>query len=90
MVTTPFRFIYIAPTDLRTDVMWWDYIGEETCLLELTMCFNTLFKEAAERMLAKDLELVTNLKAGYRTKLITIEVGSQSLPNLEVVFLIEG
>ena len=86
---------------------------KKICLLELTVCFDTLFKEAAERKqpvylvkeaaerkqpvyLVKEaaerkqpvyLELVTDLKkASYRTKLITIKVGSQGSLNPDGFF----
>jgi len=51
--------------------------------MELTVCFNTLFHEAATR---KKTNTRTSLSAihnaGYRANLITVDVGAQSLPNM--------
>ena len=36
-------------TDLRPDIIWWDEHSKRTVVVELTICFDTLFKQAAER-----------------------------------------
>ena len=40
---------HIVTTDLRPDVVWWEDESRKICLLELTICFETSFAEAAER-----------------------------------------
>ena len=74
---------HIVPTDLRPDIVWWDDTNKSVCLMELTVCFDTLFHEAAGRKESKYLELLSTIKgAGYSAKLITVEVGSRGLPNI--------
>ena len=47
------------------------------------MCFETNFEEAAQRKTAKYLHLVDEAKArGYRSELITLQVGSRGVPDL--------
>ena len=47
------------------------------------MCYDTLFHEAATRKTDKYLDLLSAIRnAGYKAKLITIEVGSRGLPNM--------
>ena len=49
------------------------------------MCFETNFEEAAQRKTAKYLHLVEQAKArgrGYRSELITLQVGSRGVPDL--------
>ena len=51
-------------------------------LLELTIPFDTLLIEAAERKRAKYSELESSIKeSGYKATLLTVEVGSRGLPN---------
>ena len=53
-------------------------------LLELTIPFDTLLGDAAKRKEAKYLDLVSSIKeAGFTTNLLTVEVGSRGLPNVE-------
>ena len=47
------------------------------------MCFETNFEEAARRKSVKYLHLVEQAKAGgYRSELITLQVGSRGVPDL--------
>ena len=70
-------------TELRPDIVWWDDTNKSVCLVELTVCFDTLLHEAADRKENKYLELLSTIKeAGYRATLVTVEVGSRGLPNI--------
>ena len=40
---------HITPTDLRPDIVYWNDTTQEVCLIELTVCFDTLFDAAAQR-----------------------------------------
>ena len=74
---------HIIPTDLRPDLVWWDETHKSITLVELTVCFETNFVEAARRKTAKYLHLVEQAKArGYRSELITLQVGSRGVPDL--------
>jgi hypothetical protein len=71
---------HIIPTDLRPDIVWWSDIHRELWLFELTISYETRVEEARERKQAKYQDLVEGGKAaGYRSELITIEVGSQGM-----------
>jgi len=37
----------IVSTDLRPDIAWWNDNDQSVCLVELTVCYDTLFQEAA-------------------------------------------
>ena len=64
--------MHIAPTDLRPDIVWWDYQQKSLMLAELTISCETNFEVAAERKEEKYEELVTgDCNAGYETELIT-------------------
>ena len=74
---------HIVTTELRPDIVWWDDTNKSVCLVELTVCFDTLLHEAADRKESKYLELLSTIKeAGYRATLVTVEVGSRGLPNI--------
>ena len=50
--------------------------------MELSVCYDTLFQDAAQRKESRYCELQASITAaGYRAELITIEVGSRGLPN---------
>ena len=68
--------LHIASTDLRPDIVWWEDNPKKLQLVELTVPFETGFKDAAE-------ELVRRAKqAGYNSHLITIEVPSRGVPHM--------
>ena len=76
---------HIVSTDLRSDIVWWNDNDQLVCLVELTVCYDTLVQEAATRKEHKYLDLLSAIrKAGYTYKadLITTEVGSRGLPNM--------
>jgi hypothetical protein len=54
---------HIIPTDLRPDLVWWDEAHKSITLVELTVCFETNFEEAARRKSVKYLHLVEQAKA---------------------------
>ena len=71
-------------TDLRPDVVWWDDKARNLCLLELSVCFETSFKEAAQRKKIKYADIVEQARLShYTAKLITVEVGSRGIVNME-------
>ena len=73
---------HIVTTDLRLDIVWWDDSNKTIYLLELTVCFNALFSEAASRIKEKYKDLMQNLhSSAYKPTFLTIEVGSRGLPN---------
>ena len=83
-VTDQYNFpLHIVTTDLRPDLVWWDEAHKSLHLVELTVCFETNFKEAALRKSAKYVHLVEQAEArGYMTELITLQVGSRGVPDL--------
>ena len=74
---------HIVSTDLRPDIIWWSDKDQSVCSMELTVCYDTLFHEAATQKEDKYLDLLSAIRnAGYNAKLITVKVGSQGLPNM--------
>jgi len=68
-------------TDLRPDIVWWD--ERFLTLVELTICFENNFVEAARRKSAKHMDLVQQAQIQhYKTVLITLQVGSHGIPDL--------
>ena len=75
---------HIVATDLRPDVVWWNDTARKLCLLELTVCFETSFEEAAQRKKIKYADIVEQARLShYTTKLITVEVGSRGIVNMD-------
>ena len=57
--------LHITPSDVRPDMVWWDYSQKQLWLAELTVCFETSFEEARERKEVEYSELVlTTERAG--------------------------
>ena len=71
---------HIIPTDLRPDIVWWSDQQKELWLFELTISYESHVADARGRKRAKyhDLEEAGRV-AGYKTELITIEVGSRGM-----------
>ena len=62
--------------------MWWDDSSKSLCLVELTVCYETNFEEAALRKSAKYENLAEQARLnGYRTTSLTIQVGSRGVPD---------
>ena len=75
---------HIVTTDLRPDIVWWDDTSRKLCMVELTVCFETLFNEAAERKTIKYEDIKQRVEsAGYNVVLLTLEVGSRGIINIE-------
>ena len=73
---------YIAATDLRPDIVWWNDDQKTITLVELTVCFETSYEAAMTRKEDRYHDLIAEmLKAEYTSTLITVEVGSRGLPN---------
>ena len=71
---------HVVATDLRPDIVWWDDIAKKILLIELTVCFESSFKHAAERKTTKYLDVLARARSsGYRGQVITLEVGSQGI-----------
>ena len=76
--------LHIVPTDLRPDIVWWDSRNRSLCLVELTVCFESNFEDAAIRKTAKYTDLVDQANNnGYNTTLLTLQVGSRGVPHYE-------
>jgi len=74
---------HVVATDLRPDLVWWDESSQKLWLAELTVCFETSFLEAAERKEVKYTDLKERAEnAGYYTTLLTLEVGSRGIVNI--------
>ena len=73
---------YIIPTDLRPDMVWWNDAEKSLNLMELTVCFESNFEDAAQRKLSKYTEL-TDLaqQNGYETVLLPVQMGSRGVPD---------
>ena len=75
--------LHLATTDLRPGMVWWNDNTKTATLLELTIPFDTILDDAAKRKEAKYLDLVSSIKeAGFTTTLLTVEMGSRGLPNV--------
>ena len=71
---------HITPTDMRPDIVWWSEECKELWLLELTISYESQVADSCLRKRAKYQDLVeAGCMAGFRTELITIEVGSRGM-----------
>ena len=74
---------YTVSTVLEPDTVFWIDKDQSVCLVELTVCYDTLFHEAVTRKEDKYLDLLSAVRnLGYNAKLITVEVRSRGLPNM--------
>ena len=72
----------IVSTDLRPDIVWWDFSDKSVCFTELTVCFETNFVNAAARKTTKYTDLVRQARSnGYRVTLLTLQVGARGVPH---------
>ena len=77
----PIHIIIIVPTDLRSDLVWWEDDARILYVVELTVCYETNFGEAAERKMAIYISLVNQARErDYRETLIPLQVGSRGVP----------
>ena len=71
---------HITPTNLRPDIVWWSDQQRELWLFELTISYESVVADAKARKRAKYHDLVEAGRAvGYKTELLTIEVGSTGM-----------
>ena len=79
-----YRFpTHIVPTDLHPDIVWWDDCRRVLVLVELTIPFETSFAAARLRKLDRYAELQDEARSrGFRTTVLTLEVGSRGVPNV--------
>ena len=64
--------------DLRPDIVWWHDSLRRILLIELTICFETSFMHVAERNELKYGDIIATARlAGYRGRVITLQVGSR-------------
>ena len=64
-------------TDLRPDIIYWDETAKKVSLIELTVCFDTLFEDTIKRKEDRYQELLDTIQdAGYTARLVTVEVRS--------------
>ena len=67
-------------TDLRPDIVWWNDSVKKILLIELTICFESSFQQAAERKQLKYEDVMSRAKlGGYSGCVITLEVGSRGI-----------
>ena len=75
--------LHIVSKDLQPDLVSWDETHKSLILAELTVCFESNFEGAAQRKSAKYTNVVEQIQArGYKTDLITLQVGSRGVPDL--------
>ena len=71
----------LALTDLRPDLVAYSYLTKSVTMVELTVCYETNFKDAQSRK-EKYMELVEEIEQkGFVVDLITMEVGSRGFTN---------
>ena len=76
------KYHFPTNTDLRPDIVWWDDDAKVVTMIEVTVPYDTLMDEAAERKTIKYADLLETVRSkGYKGCLLTVEVGSCGLPN---------
>ena len=77
----PYSFPHhIIPTNLPPDIVWWSDKKRELWLFEITVSYEPLVADTRARKRAKYHDLVeTGSAVGYRTELITVEVGPRGM-----------
>ena len=69
--------MHIVSTDLQPDLVWWEDDAWVLCLLQLTVCYETNFREAVERKMPKYIHLMyQGQDRSYKESLIPLQVGS--------------
>ena len=72
--------LHIVPTNLRPDLVMWSDVHRTLHLVELTVCFESGFDEAAERKVNRYSELAKEACAyGYHTTVLPIQIGSRGV-----------
>ena len=71
---------HITPTNLRPDLVLWSDMKKRLYIVELTICFETSFDEAADRKRRHYADLVEDARRqGYHTQILPIQVGSRGI-----------
>ena len=74
---------HITSTDMHPDIVWWSDERRELGL-ELTISYELLVADSHQREQAKYQDLVQAVQgAGYSTQLLTLEVGSRGMLDIE-------
>ena len=69
---------HIVSTNLRPDMVVWSDVHRALYLIELTVCFETGFVEAAQRKRERYSDLVIEAReTGYDTSVLPIQIGSR-------------
>jgi hypothetical protein len=72
--------VHIVSTSLRPDLVVWSDTSKKLCLVELTICYETGFEEAARRKRTRYAELAAEAAGcGYSTSVIPVQVGSRGV-----------
>ena len=71
---------HITPTSLRPDLVLWSDAQRKLHIVELTICFESGFNEAAERKRKRYTDLAEETQQqGYHTQILPIQVGSRGV-----------
>lgn len=74
----------LALSDLRPDLVAYSNLTKSVIIVELTVCYETNFRDARARKEEKYTELVKEVEEnGFVVDLITVEVGSRGFVNYE-------
>ena len=76
-----YRFpCHITITTLRPDLVLWSDSSRQLYIVELTICYETGFTEAAERKMRRYLDMAEDAqRQGYHAKIIPIQMGSRGV-----------
>ena len=71
----------IVSTDLRPDIVWWDFSDKSVCFTELTVCFETNFVNTAAR---KTTDLVWQARSNATGRLSShYKLAQEEVPHYE-------
>ena len=71
---------HITPTNLRSDLVLWSDAHKKLFIMELTICYETGFIEAAERKRRRYLDMAEDARQhGYITDIIPLQIGSRGV-----------
>ena len=78
-------------TDLHPDLVAYSNLTKSVTMVELTVCYETNFKDAQSRKEEKYMELVEEIEQkGFVVDLITVEVGSRGFINQDSFYHLNG
>ena len=71
---------HIALTNLRPDLVIWSDVNKHLTIIELTVCYETGFEEAASRKMKRYSDLTSEARErGYQSLTIPVQVGSRGV-----------